>query len=115
MNKIKCLITDDEPLAIDVLEKYIRQLDYLELGGKCRNAIEAVNYLQKSQVDLLFLDIQMPGLTGIDFLKIQHRSFKVIFTTAYRDYALDGFELNVLDYLLKPISFERFLIAVNKF
>lgn len=115
MNKIKCLITDDEPLAVQVLEKYVRNLDYLELAGCCSNAIETINFLQKNKIDLLFLDIQMPGLTGIDFLKTLMRPPRVILTTAYREYALEGFDLNVLDYLLKPISFERFLVAVNKF
>lgn len=115
MNKIKCLITDDEPLAMDVLENYIQQLDILELTGRCNNALEALGFLQKNKVDLLFLDIQMPKLTGIDFLKTLRNPPKVIFTTAYRDYALEGFELNVLDYLLKPISFERFIIALNKY
>ena len=115
MTKIKCLITDDEPLAMDVLENYINQLDTLELAGRCNNALEALGFLQKNKVDLLFLDIQMPKLTGIDFLKTLRNPPKVIFTTDYRDYALEGFELNVLDYLLKPVSFERFIIAVNKY
>jgi DNA-binding LytR/AlgR family response regulator len=115
MNKIKCLIADDEPLAIDVLEKYIGNLSYLELAGRCSNAIEAINFLQSNRVYLIFLDIQMPGLTGIDFLKTMRHPVKVILTTAYREYALEGYELNVLDYLLKPFSFERFLIAVNKY
>lgn len=115
MTRIKCLITDDEPLALDVLENYISQLESLELTGRCNNALDALNFLQKNKVDLLFLDIQMPRLTGIDFLKTLRNPPKVIFTTAYRDYALEGFELNVLDYLLKPISFERFIIAVNKY
>jgi DNA-binding LytR/AlgR family response regulator len=115
MNKIKCLIVDDEPLALDVLENYIQTLDYLELQSKCRNAIEALNLLRNSKVDLLFLDIQMPKLTGIDFLKCLQHPPKVVFTTAYREYALEGYDLNVLDYLLKPISFERFLFAINKY
>ena len=115
MKKIKCLVTDDEPLAVDILEKYINRLDYLELSGKCSNAIETINFLQRNPVELLFLDIQMPGLTGIDFLKTMRKPVKVIFTTAYREYALEGYELNVLDYLLKPVSFERFVIAVNKY
>jgi DNA-binding LytR/AlgR family response regulator len=115
MNKIRCLITDDEPLAIKVLENYISNLDYLELAGHCENAVETINFLQKTKVDLLFLDIQMPGLTGIDFLRTLRKPVKVILTTAYRDYALEGYDLNVLDYLLKPVSFERFLVAVNKY
>jgi DNA-binding LytR/AlgR family response regulator len=115
MNRIKCLVVDDEPLAMDVLENYIRQLDTMEFCGRCSNALDAMAFLQQYKVDLLFLDIQMPKLTGIDFLKTLRNPPKVIFTTAYRDYALEGYELNVLDYLLKPVSFERFIIAVNKY
>lgn len=111
---MKCLIVDDEPNALDVLETYIDRIDELHLAGRCTNAIEAFNWLKKEPVDLIFLDIQMPRLTGIEFLKNIDNPPKVIFTTAYRDYALEGYELNVLDYLLKPISFERFLKAVNK-
>ena len=115
MTKIKCIIIDDEPLALDVLENYIQALDYLELQAKCTNAIEAINFLKHNKTDLLFLDIQMPKLTGIDFLKTLQHPPSVIFTTAYSEYALLGYDLNVLDYLLKPISFERFVIAVNKY
>lgn len=114
-NKIRCLIADDEPLAAAVLEKYIGQLDTLLLAGKCDNAIEALLFLQKNKIDLLFLDIQMPKLTGIDLLKTLQKRPKVILTTAFRDYAVEGFELNVLDYLVKPIPFERFLVAINKY
>ena len=112
--KLRCMIVDDEPLALDVLETFIGRLDNLELVCRCSNAIEAYNCLQTHEVDLLFLDIQMPKLTGIDFIKTLANPPKVIFTTAYRDYALDGFELNAVDYLLKPIAFERFLKAVSK-
>lgn len=115
MSRIKCLLTDDEPLAMDILENYIRQMDTLELVGRCDNALTALSFLQKNRVDLLFLDIQMPKLTGIDFLRTLRNAPKVIFTTAYRDFALEGFELNVLDYLLKPVSFERFIAAINKY
>ncbi|SDG91633.1 LytR/AlgR family response regulator transcription factor [Chitinophaga filiformis] len=115
VSKIRCLVVDDEPLAIAILEDYIGQLETLALVGKCNNAIEALQFLQKNKVDLLFLDIQMPKLTGIDFLKTLSNRPKVIFTTAFREYALEGFELNVLDYLLKPIPFERFLAAINKY
>ncbi len=115
MQKIRCLVVDDEPLAADVLENYIGQLDSLTLAGKCYNALDALLFLQQHKVDLLFLDIQMPKLTGIDFLKTLPQRPKVILTTAYRDYALEGFELNVLDYLLKPVPFERFLAAINKY
>ncbi|MDW7695007.1 response regulator [Flammeovirgaceae bacterium SG7u.111] len=113
--KIRCLIVDDEPLALDVLQTFIDKLDQLELVGRCQNAVEAYNTLRTEQVDLMFLDIQMPKLTGIEFVKSINNPPKIIFTTAYRDYALEGYELNAIDYLLKPISFERFLKAVNKF
>jgi len=112
--KLRCLIIDDEQLALDILEDYISRLDRLELIGRCQNAIEAFNILQQEQVDLIFVDIQMPRLTGIDLVKNLPHPPKVIFTTAYREYALDSYELNALDYLLKPISFDRFLRAVNK-
>jgi DNA-binding LytR/AlgR family response regulator len=111
---IRCLIVDDEPLALDVLEAYIDKIDDLELVGRLDNAIEAFNRLNREAVDLLFLDIQMPKLTGIELLRNIAHPPKVVFTTAYRDYALQGYELDVMDYLLKPISFERFLRAVNK-
>ncbi|MDX5436163.1 MAG: response regulator transcription factor, partial [Pontibacter sp.] len=114
MNKLRCMIVDDEPLALDVLETFIQRLDNLELVCRCNNAVEAYSCLQSEHIDLLFLDIQMPKLTGIDFLKSLAHPPKVIFTTAYRDYAVEGFELNVVDYLLKPIAFERFLKAVSK-
>jgi len=108
------MLVDDEPLALDVLETFIQRLDNLELVCRCSNAVEAYNCLQREHIDLMFLDIQMPKLTGIDFLKSLAEPPKVIFTTAYRDYALDGYELNATDYLLKPIAFERFLKAVSK-
>lgn len=112
--KIRCLIVDDEPLALDVLEAYIDKLDDLELVGRVDNAIEAFNRLNRDAIDLLFLDIQMPKLTGIELLKNISNPPHVIFITAFRDYALQGYELDVTDYLLKPISFDRFLRAVNK-
>ncbi len=111
---IRAIIVDDEPLALEVLETYISQMPELELVKKCENAIEANEALKNHQVDLMFLDIQMPQLSGIDFLKTLANPPCVIFTTAYPDYAVEGFELNAVDYLLKPISFERFLKAVNK-
>ncbi len=111
---IKVIIVDDEPLAQDVLETYIEKFPELSLVSKCNNALEANEVLKNHDVDLMFLDIQMPQLTGIDFLKTLSRPPLVIFTTAYPNYALEGFELNALDYLLKPISLERFIKAVNK-
>ncbi|WP_424963047.1 LytR/AlgR family response regulator transcription factor [Ekhidna sp.] len=111
---IKCLIVDDEPLAIEVLQSYIDRVDSLELVSTCSNAVQAFEVLKKEKVDLLFLDIQMPKLTGIEFMKALNPTSKVIFTTAYREYAVESYELNVVDYLLKPIAFDRFIMAVNK-
>jgi DNA-binding LytR/AlgR family response regulator len=111
---MKCIIVDDEPLAIEILESYVSKIDQLQLAGTFRNAIAAFTFLQQNQVDLIFLDIQMPKLSGIEFLKTLKSPPKVIFTTAFRDYAIEGFDLEVADYLLKPISFERFLKAVAK-
>jgi DNA-binding LytR/AlgR family response regulator len=113
-DRIKCVITDDEPFARKGLQGYIEQIDFLELKGMCENALELNSLLKKEPVHLLFLDIEMPYVTGIDFLKNITTPPKVIFTTAYEKYALQGFELEVLDYLLKPISFERFMRAANK-
>lgn len=114
MSNIRCIIVDDEPLAIEIMESYVQKVDQLELKGSFRNAVTAFSFLQSNPVDLIFLDIQMPKLTGIDFLKTLKNPPKVIFTTAYRDYALDGFELEIVDYLLKPIPFDRFLKAVGR-
>lgn len=111
---IKCIIVDDEPLAIEIVESYVTRIDQLQLQGTFRNAVQAFAYLQQHNIDLIFLDIQMPKLSGIEFLKTLKNPPKVIFTTAFRDYALDGFDLEVIDYLLKPIPFERFLKAVAK-
>lgn len=108
------LIVDDEPLAQDVLETYIKQLSELNLVRKCNNAIEAMNALQEEEVDLMLLDIEMPQLTGTEFLKTLKNPPLVIFTTAYPNFAIEGFELNAVDYLLKPISLERFLKGINK-
>jgi len=112
--KIKCIITDDEPFARKGLQGYIQQIDFLDLRGTCENALELNSLLKQGSVDLLFLDIEMPYMTGIDFLKNLPTRPRVIFTTAYEKYALQGFELEVLDYLLKPIPFDRFLKAANK-
>lgn len=113
--KTKCLIVDDEPLAINLIASHIEKVDNLEIAGSCKNAMEAMSALRDKKVDLLFLDIQMPEITGLDFLKTLKNPPKIIITTAYRQYALEGFELDVVDYLLKPISFERFIKAVNKY
>lgn len=111
---MKCIIVDDEPLAIEILESYVAKVEQLQLEGTFRNGVTAFTFLQQHPVDLIFLDIQMPKLSGIDFLKTLKNPPKVIFTTAFRDYAIDGFELEVADYLLKPIPFDRFLKAVAK-
>ena len=114
MKKINCLIIDDEEPARNLVENYSTRLPYLNIIGKCANPLEALQILQDSPVDLLFLDIQMPELTGVEFLRtLQHKPL-VIFTTAYQEYALEGYELDVVDYLLKPFRFERFVQAVNK-
>ncbi len=110
----KCLIVDDEPVAQGILERYIDQLEGLTLVAKCKNALEANEWLRKAEVDLIFLDIEMPHLDGLSFLSTLASPPKVILTTAYREYALEGYELNVVDYLLKPISLERFMKAINK-
>ncbi len=111
---IKCLIVDDEPPAREIIRRYIDQIPTLEFVGECGNAIQALGFLQKKQVDLIFLDIRMPQLNGNDFLKTIKNPPKIIFTTAYSEYALEGYELDIIDYLLKPVTFERFLKAVNK-
>jgi DNA-binding LytR/AlgR family response regulator len=112
--KITCLAVDDEPLALSILKKYIGSVETLELVGSCENAVQALQLLQQYKVDLIFLDIQMPQIMGTDFIRTLKKSPKIIFTTAFRKYAIQGFELDAVDYLLKPISFERFLKAVNK-
>lgn len=111
---INTIIVDDEPLALDVLETYIEKIPDLNLVARCTNAFEANEALKKHEVDLMFLDIQMPQLTGIDFLKSLTDPPAVVFTTAYSNYAIEGFEVNAVDYLLKPISLERFMKAANK-
>lgn len=113
--KTRCVIVDDEPLAIKLMESHIAKIENLEVVASCTNAMQAFSVLRDKKVDLLFMDIQMPQLTGIDFLKALKNQPKVIITTAYRQYAIEGYELDVVDYLLKPISFERFLKAVNKY
>src|SRR3982751_2924247 len=114
MSKISCIIIEDEPLAVKVLSDYISQVPFLELKGKFRDAILATDYLRDYTVDLMFLDIHLPKLKGMAFLKTLTHPPAVIITTAYHQYAVEGFELNVTDYLLKPFEFERFLTAVIK-
>ena len=112
--KIACLAVDDEPPALKVIEKYISSVPVLELKASVNNAVDALSILQHNKIDLIFLDIQMPQLLGTDFMRSLINPPKVIFTTAFRKYAVEGFDLDAVDYLLKPISFERFLKAVNK-
>lgn len=111
---MKCIVVDDEALARKLLEKYIGQIPNLELVAMCKNPMEAAAVLQKEQIDVMFLDIQMPQITGISFLKSLNQKPYVVFTTAYEQYALEGYTLDVVDYLLKPFNFERFFQAVNK-
>ena len=112
---INCIIVDDEPLAIELLESHIKQVPQLVLKASCQHALQAFDILKKESIDLLFLDIQMPILTGIEFVKSMQHPPAIIFTTAYRQYAVESYELDVVDYLLKPITFIRFFKAINKF
>ncbi|WP_290790419.1 LytR/AlgR family response regulator transcription factor [Flavihumibacter sp. UBA7668] len=114
MSNLACIIVEDEPLAARILIEYIDQLSSLELKGHFKNALLAADYLQKNQIDLIFLDIHLPKLKGMNFLRTLTKRPQVIITTAYNEYAVEGFELNVVDYLLKPIEFDRFMMAVNK-
>lgn len=111
---IKCIAVDDEPLALDLVKGYIKKVPFLELMATCESAYEAMSLLKKQNVDLILLDINMPDLSGIQFIKTLSHPPAVILTTAYEQYALEGYELNVIDYLLKPFSFDRFLKAINK-
>lgn len=114
MEKIKCVIVDDEPLAISLLESYVNKIPFLELVFSAENPIEAMEYVQKNASDLIFLDIQMPELTGINFMKILGDKKKYILTTAYSEYALEGYDHHIIDYLLKPVPFERFYKSALK-
>ncbi len=112
---ISCIIVDDESIARDIIASHLSKIDKIEVVAQCKNAIEAFNYISNNTVDLIFLDINMPEISGIAFAKSIKKNIKVIFTTAYRDYAVEGFDLQAVDYLLKPIAFERLLKAVNRY
>lgn len=111
---MNCLAIDDEPLALNVIEGFCSKIDFLSLKGKCTSAFDAIKIINKQTIDLIFIDIQMPDITGLDFIKTLTSPPMIIFTTAYSEYALQGYELNTVDYLVKPIPFDRFLKAVNK-
>ncbi len=114
-SKVSCIIVDDEPTARDVIVNHLSKIDCIEVVAICNNALEAFNCMNSKRIDLIFLDINMPEISGISFAKSINKEIKIIFTTAYREYAIDGFDLHAVDYLLKPISFERILNAVNNY
>ncbi|MBN1767412.1 MAG: response regulator transcription factor [Prolixibacteraceae bacterium] len=114
-NHIKCLIVDDEKIAREILETHLSKIKNITIMGSCKDALDAFQIINNQQIDLIFLDINMPELSGLSFAKTIKHNCKIIFTTAYREYAIDGFDLQAVDYLLKPISFERLLQAVNKY
>jgi len=114
MNRFKCLIIDDEPLAQNVIENYLKEFSFIELVARCENALTALEWMKKQKIDLIFLDISMPFISALNFIKTLQNPPPVILTTAHKEFAVESYELNVLDYLLKPISFERFLKAINK-
>ncbi|MCG1035981.1 LytR/AlgR family response regulator transcription factor [Polaribacter sargassicola] len=115
MNQINCVIVDDEPVARKILETYVAKIPNLNLVKSCKNAMEAFEIVNSASIDLFFLDINMPDVSGLSLAKSINKKSKIIFTTAYREYAIDGFDLQAVDYLLKPIAFDRFLQSVNKF
>ncbi|WP_062058515.1 LytR/AlgR family response regulator transcription factor [Aquimarina longa] len=115
IKKIRCLIVDDEPLAVRLIEKHVSQIVSLEVVGTCNNALKAFDIITNQSIDLLFLDVKMPSLTGIDFLKTLKNPPSTIITTAYRDYAIEGYDLDIIDYLLKPIIFDRFFKAIERY
>jgi DNA-binding LytR/AlgR family response regulator len=112
---IYCLIVDDEPVAREIMEDHLAKIEAVKIEGSCKNAIEAFNILNNKKIDLIFLDINMPEISGLSLAKSVNKEVKIIFTTAYREYAVDGFDLRAVDYLLKPISFERLLQAISKY
>ncbi|HQQ11674.1 MAG TPA: LytTR family DNA-binding domain-containing protein [Bacteroidales bacterium] len=113
-NKLRCLIVDDEPLALEMLERYVRRTPFLELVQACSSAVEALEMIQQSDIQLIFLDIQMPDLSGMELSRLLDKHIKVVFTTAFHEYALEGYKVNALDYLLKPYNYEEFLRAATR-
>lgn len=113
--KIKCIIVDDEPVAREILENHIAKIDSVEVVASCKNALDAFRAVNNQKIDLVFLDINMPEISGLSLAKSINQDIKIIFTTAYREYAVEGFDLQAVDYLLKPISFERLLKGINKY
>lgn len=114
-NKTTCLIIDDEPLAVSLIRTHLNKLGSFEIAGECKNALKAIEFLKNEKIDLMFLDINMPEINGLDFLKSIPNPPYTIITTAFREYAIEGYDLDVVDFLLKPISFERFLKAINRY
>jgi DNA-binding LytR/AlgR family response regulator len=114
MERISCILVDDEPLALELLERYVKKTPFLECKFQCSNGIEALSYLEEAEVDLIFLDIQMPELSGLELSRIITKKSRIVFTTAFNSYALDGFRVNALDYLLKPFNYDEFLRAANR-
>jgi DNA-binding LytR/AlgR family response regulator len=114
MDQLKCLIIDDEPLAQNVIENYLKNFSFIELVAKCDNALNALEWMKKQKIEMIFLDISMPFISGIEFIKALQHPPTIILTTAHKEFAVESYEFDVLDYLLKPISFERFLKAINK-
>lgn len=111
---MKCLAIDDEPLALDIIKDFCSKIEFIQLVAACTNPVEAIRILNEHKIDLIFLDIQMPNITGLEFIRAINKPPLIVFTTAYSNYALDGFELNAIDYLVKPFAFERFFRAINK-
>ena len=112
---INCIIVDDEPVAREILENHLQRINGIHVSATCKNAVEAFNVINSHKIDLIFLDINMPEISGLSFARSINKNIKIIFTTAYREYAIDGFDLKAVDYLLKPVSFERIHQAVNKY
>lgn len=114
MSKIQCLIIEDEPLAAEIIADYINEIPFLELAGTCHSATQGLSAIKEKNIDVIFLDLHLPGLKGFDFIRTLQQRPQIIVTSAYQEYALEGYELNVIDYLLKPVDFQRFMQAINK-